>query len=84
VDHQPMTIEPGGTEVFSFTILGSAVESDFTTKFSALPPGNHAAIVAGKFVSGPGDDSAFGATIPEPASFGLLLAGALGAMKRRR
>ena len=84
VDQQPSTIAPGETVVFSFTILGSAVESDFTTKFSTLPPGNNPAIVAGKFVSGTGDDSAFGATIPEPASLGLLLAGALGAMRRRR
>ena len=83
VDNHPKTIAPGETEIFSFIILGSGVGSDFTTEFSTLPPGDIPAIVAGKFVSGPDGDSAYGAT-PEPAAIGLLLLGALVAINRRR
>jgi hypothetical protein len=41
--------------------------------------------LGGKFVNGPGDDSAFGANIPEPGTallvgFGMLI---LGASRRR-
>ena len=43
------------------------------------------AIVAAKFVAGPGDDSAVGAFIPEPGTVALLgLAGLLGLRRRRR
>jgi len=83
VDSHPETIAPGETEIFSFIILGSGVDSDFTTELSTLPPGNTPAIVAGKFVNGPDGDSAYGAT-PEPAAIGLLLLGALVAINRRR
>lgn len=83
VDNHPKTITPGETEIFTFIILGSGVDSDFTTELSTLPPGDTPAIVAGKFVSGPDGNSAYGAT-PEPAAIGLLLLGALVAINRRR
>lgn len=82
-----LEILPGETQVFTLGIAGSGfyVDSDFTTKFSTIPPGSNPALAAAKFVSGPGDDSAFGAIVPEPAT-GLLMLSAiamLGARRRR-
>ncbi len=81
----PYVIDPGETKVFSFTISGTAGEGDFVNEFSDPIPGGISAIAAAKFVVGPNDDSAYGATIPEPGTVALLgLAGLLGLRRRRR
>jgi len=88
----------GGTSIagsssleFVFTIAGSGpyTETDFTNVLSVPPPPENLAAVSAKFMSGPGDDSAFGASgpvVPEPGTaslvgLGLLL---LGRRARRR
>lgn len=56
-------VAPGETEMFSFTISGGpASVMTFTSNFSTIPPGSMPKLGAAKFVAGPGDDSAFGAT----------------------
>lgn len=85
-------IGPGETETFEFSFTGTGVTaSDFTSEFSTIPPGNRPAFAAAKFVRGPGDDSAFGAVIPTPAStaigvvaFGLLGVGGRHPSRNRR
>lgn len=72
------------TFVFEITGIGPFADTNFTTAFSAIPPGEHEAIAAGKFVNGPGDDSAFGAVIPEPGTALLLLFGSAIAGRRLR
>lgn len=72
-------IGPGESRQFELGIsaTGPFAETDFTSTFSTIPPGNRPALGAVKFINGPGDDSAFGATlIPEPATLLLLLSGA--------
>ena len=90
VDSMPGTIEPGEILTFTLGITGTGpfAPTDFINEFSMNPPGNTAAIIAGKFVTGTGptDPSAFGATIPEPST-GLLLAMGLfvlGSQRRGR
>ena len=78
----------GETFVFELTIAGVGTfdMSDFAIELSQAPPGDTTALVAAKFVNGPGDDSAFGATIPEPGTFAMLGLGilGLGVIGRRR
>jgi hypothetical protein len=73
-------IDPGETDVFTFDIsgIGPYTDADFTSHLSK-PLGLMQALAAAKFVSGgpAGDDSAFGAVIPEPATFLLLAVAAL-------
>ncbi len=78
-------IAPGESRAFTLGIAGSGfyTDADFTTQLSSVPPGSHEAIAAAKFVSGPGDDSAFGAVIPEPAT-GLLMLTAIALLSGRR
>ncbi len=79
-------IAPGESREFELGLLGTGpfAETDFTSYFSTIPPGNRPALGAAKFTNGPGDDSAFGAVIiPEPASLLLLLAGVGFAARRR-
>lgn len=69
-------IAPGDSEVFTFEITpagapGTVVAEDFTSEVSSVPPGNTPSRAAAKFINGPNDDSAFGATQTDPAS-GLL------------
>jgi hypothetical protein len=86
-------IGPSDTATFEFDISGTGPfqMSDFGTEFSTLPPGQFASLVAVKFVQCSGsacianDDSAFGATVPEPGTGALVLMGLMGlAIKGRR
>lgn len=84
-------IGSGQYVVFAFTISGTG---PFTVADFYDVPNELGIVAAGKFVSGPGDRSAFGATngsnttpIPEPATAALLGAGLFGlgwAGRRRR
>ncbi|MHC4274830.1 MAG: hypothetical protein ACYSUR_14345, partial [Planctomycetota bacterium] len=81
----PSVINPGETMVFSFTMSAPAGVKDFTTALSELNGGDIVALIAAKFVNGPGDDSAYGATVPTPGVLALMgLAGAVAARPRRR
>lgn len=82
--HDPAEIRPQGTLELELGILGTGPfeDSDFTTQFSTIPPGNRPALAAVKFVNGPHDDSAYGAVIPEPTTVSLLLVG-LALLARR-
>ena len=85
----PNIIHPGENVVFVLTITGvGVVDTDF------VDPNGMGYLGAGKFVNGPDDpespgdeDSAFGATVPEPATLALLALG-LGSLvvhgRRRR
>ena len=83
----PAAIDPQESLTFTFDIMGvdPFLEVDFVTEFSDIPPGDTRALAAAKFVRGPGDDSAFGAVIPEPgtAMLGIFGIGVLGWIKRR-
>jgi hypothetical protein len=73
-------ILPGGSLSFSFTLSAPADVKDFTSATSTT-----GYLIAGKFVRGPLDDSAFGATIPTPGVLALMgVAGMLVARPRRR
>ncbi len=82
----PNQILAGETVEFTFTItLGSPDKDAFVTLFSDPVGDNDGWIVAAKFVSGPGDDSAYGAAIPTPGVLALLgAAGLVGSRRRRR
>ncbi len=85
--NDPAEIGPQESFTFHFDILGTGpfLDSDFTTQFSRIPPGSVPALAATKFVNGPGDDSAFGAVIPEPVTGLLTLIGVgLACLGRRR
>lgn len=70
--------------VLSIDPNGPVDAFDFTTQFSTIPPGDRPALAAGFFQMGPGDDSGFGAVIPEPTTAALLGLGlaALGLGRR--
>lgn len=80
-------IASGDSLIFTFEVIGSGpfAETDFTTEFSEVPPGENPALAAAKFVNGSNDDSAFGAVIPEPGSALLTLigVGAFGRIRQR-
>lgn len=81
----PAQIGPGETVLFSFTILaGSPTPQSILSSFSVIPPGNQPVVVAAKFRAGPGDDSAFGASIPAPGALPLVLGGIALVNRRRR
>ncbi len=82
-------INPTETYTFSFSISGTGAytEADFGTLMSNTSPphGGMEMLVAVKFVQGPGDASAFGATdIPEPATMCLFGLGGLALLRKRR
>ncbi|MHC4716580.1 MAG: hypothetical protein ACYS5V_06400 [Planctomycetota bacterium] len=82
----PSLIQPGETLAFSFTMSFAAGVKDFTTACSVPDSGDFcAALIAAKFVNGPGDDSAYGATVPTPGVLALMaMAGVVAARPRRR
>ena len=75
--NDPDEIGPGASSPFTFHIEGisQVADTNFTSEFSEVPPGEHQVIAAAKFVNGPGDDSAYGAIIPEPGTAVLVLIG---------
>ncbi len=86
VGGSPNQISAGETVEFTFTItMGSPDKEDFVTLFSDPVGDGDGWIVAAKFVGGPGDDSAYGASIPTPGVLALLgAAGLVGSRRRRR
>ncbi len=88
VGNDPNEISPQDSLTFDFDILGTGpfLDTDFTSRFSTAPPGDTPALAAAKFINGPGDDSAYGAVIPEPGTGLLTLVGLaiLTRAKRRR
>ena len=76
----PDSIQPGETIEFEITFTGSGDEKDFTGAFNEA-----GFLAAGKWIAGPGDDSAFGGLVPAPGALALLaVAGALSGRRRRR
>jgi hypothetical protein len=80
------SIAPSGSATFVFTFTSLEIEggvfetvyaSDFLSERSTIPPGDTPMVVAAKFMSGPNDDSAWGAA-PEPGSAALLSLGLIG------
>ena len=96
------TILSGASETFTFTIIpadGASVDDlDFVTQLSTIPPGSRPSLGAAKFMRGPNDDSAFGATqdgptptppgpppvipVPAAAPMGLALLAMIGLFRR--
>jgi hypothetical protein len=79
-------IAPGDSLTFTFTISGAGyTDIDFTSDFSTNT--NDPMVVAAKFIVGPGDDSAFGATnepvVPAAPGVAIFL-GLLATGRRRR
>ena len=80
VGNDPDAIQPGETIEFEVTFTGSGDEKDFTGAFN-----EKGFLAAGKWIGGPGDDSAFGGLVPAPGALALLaVAGALSGRRRRR
>jgi hypothetical protein len=79
-ENTPSVIGPSESVTFVFSILGTEpfTDADF------IQPSTDGYLAAAKFVSGPGDDSAFGATIPEPSTALLLASGLILLGARRR
>lgn len=86
VGPDPHQIMPGETLEFVMDIAGTGpfYSWQFSTELSAPYAGEIQAAGAAKFVDGPSGDSAFGATIPEPGTFSLLVLAGLGLTVRRR
>ena len=87
-DVQHHLLLPGAQKVYVFSFDGIGItENDFVLELSDASgdPGNlDPMIAAAKFIQGPNDDSAFGA-VPEPGVLALLVvAGLVGARRRRR
>jgi hypothetical protein len=91
-------VEAGASLVIELDISGTGPfdMTDFASEPSRIPPGTMPSIVQAKFVQGPGDDSAFGASgsgyvggpggpvdVPEPGAALLVAAGLIGTVVRR-
>jgi hypothetical protein len=86
VNGNASTIFPSEVQTMNLTI-SCAVNaicdmSDFGNELTS--DGNPDALAAMKFISGPGDDSGFGATVPEPTVAALFGFGLLGLLAARR
>ena len=83
--NDPLDLGPGESLTFTFDIIGSGafLDTSFTAEFSQVPPGEHPALAAAKFMSGPGGDSAFGAVVPEPHT-GLIALIGIGLLRRSK
>jgi hypothetical protein len=81
-ENAPPAIGPMENLAFVFSITGTGPFDDYD--FIVANSFGYAA--AAKFVSGPGDDSAYGAAVPEPSTALLLASGLLllGARRRTR
>jgi len=76
VGGQTSVIAAGTTTTFTMDIEPGTLTMD---DFNELSTGGHpSAFAAAKFITGAGDDSAFGATVPEPATGALVGLGLLG------
>ncbi|UCG33652.1 MAG: hypothetical protein JSU68_03260 [Phycisphaerales bacterium] len=79
-------IVPTQTKTFEFTLTGTGAiyDTDFTDANNLSTNNSFLAVVAAKFISGPGGDSAYGASIPDPATLSLLALGGLMLLRRRQ
>lgn len=86
VGGDPHQILPGDVTTFTFTLEGSGPisDTDFITEFTSIPTGDTPTLVAAKFVNGPGDNSGYGAAVPEPTTLLLVLTGGAGLASLRR
>jgi hypothetical protein len=79
----------GPSQLFTFDIspTDAFADTEFTTSFSTIPPGNRPALAAAKFING-GDtedgESAFGAAVPIPGSIMMLGSGLVALVFLRR
>ena len=65
-------LSSGVTSLILLDMTGTTNEGTISSKLSTIPPGHTQAFAAMKFESGPGDDSAYGASIPDPVAVFLL------------
>jgi uncharacterized protein (TIGR03382 family) len=79
-------IIPTQTKTFEFTLTGTGniYDTDFTDPDNLSTNNSFLAVVAGKFIQGSGGDSAYGASIPDPATLALVMLGSVALLRRRR
>ena len=79
-------IIPTQTKTFEFTLTGTGniYDTDFTDPDNLSTDNSFLAVVAGKFIQGSGGDSAYGASVPDPATLSLVMLGSVALLRRRR